>query len=156
MKSWRAHRITKAIQGYDPELYARNGYGDRIDIFRKVYRYETYDLGEFRLTRSVEEPYRVFSLTDTWTPWGKPVEWGIEPILARLQASDLWKRDVGGDVISSNEKIKESQDRSRKNNLEAFLSDNRRVFAKAFDGINTSSLDKRTDRRYRDEKKLKI
>ncbi len=155
MKSWRAHQITKAVQGYDRELYARNGYGDRIDIFRQVYRYETYDMGEFKLTRSIEEPYRVISLTDSWTPWGTPVEWGIEPILAKLQSIDLWKRDVGGEVIASNEKRKASQDRSRKNDLEGFLSDNHRVFAKAFDGVNTSTLDKRVDRRYRDDKKLK-
>lgn len=156
MRTWRERQITRAVQGYDTELYAKKGYEDRIDIFRKVYRYETYDCGEFLLTRAVEEPYRVFSLTDTWTPWGKPREWGIEPILARLRSIDLWKRDVGGEVIAANEKIKESQDRSRKNELEAFLYDNKRVFQRALDGVNTSILDKRTDRRYRDEKKLKI
>lgn len=156
MRSWREHQITRALQGYDTELYAQKGYEGRIDIFRKVYRYETHDCGEFFLTRSVEEPYRVFSLTDTWTPWGNPVEWGIEPILARLRSIDLWKRDVGSETIASNNKIKESKDRSRKNDLEAFLYDNKRVFQRAFNDVNTSSLDKRTDRRYRDEKKLKI
>lgn len=155
MRTWREYQITRAIQGYDPKLYAVKGYEDRIDILRKGYRYETYDVDGVLLTVPVEEPHRVISLTDTWGALGKPVEWGIEPILAKIQACDLWKRDVGGEVIANREKQKEDQDRKRKNDIEGFLIDNRRMFAKAFDGINTSSLDKKVDRRYLDDKKLK-
>ncbi len=123
---WRAHQITKAIQGYDSMLYAKKGYQDRIDIFRKTFRYEPYEVDGTTIHHLIEEPYRVFCLTDTWNASGRPVEWGVEPILAKLRASDLWKRDIGSEIHAHNEKIDASMDRSMKNNIEAFVKDTRR------------------------------
>lgn len=153
---WRERQITRAIQGYDPKLYAVKGYEDRIDIFRKTFRLEKYDMDGWTLIVPKDEPYRVISLTDTWNAWGKAVDWGIEPILAKLQACDLWKRDIAKDVNETNKKLEESKERSTRNNLESFLIDNRRKLAKSWNDINTSSLDKRVDRRYRDERNNKL
>jgi hypothetical protein len=54
---------------------------------------------------------------------------------------------VGVDeVITHNEKVDQSKDRARLNNIEAFLKDWRRQFAKSTDSINTANLQK-LDRR---------
>ncbi len=152
---WRAQQITKAIKRYDRELYAEKGVEDRIDIFRRTMVSVPYDFGDFRIVAFKEEPYRVFCLTDNWRPWGKPVEWGIEPILAKIKASDLWQRDIVKDVNKSNEKIDASEDRSKKNEIEAFVKDFRPQFARAFDDVNTANLSKRNDRRFKDDRKIK-
>lgn len=151
---WRAVQITKAVREYDRELYAEYSHG-RIDILRKTYTYVPYDVDGVTILVCKEEPYRVLCLTDTWNAWGKPVDWGIEPIMAKLRRSDLWKRDIASEVVSHNEKIKETKSRDMKNNLEGFLSDNRSKFKRAFGDINTSLLDKKKDRRYLDDKKVK-
>ena len=122
--------ITKVVKRYDAELYAECIKPPRIDIYRQC-------------RNKTAPPFYIFSLTDDWTPKGKPVEWGSEPILAHLKAIDLWNSGVGVDeVIAHNEKMDESVDRARKNNIEAFLKDWRRQFAKATDGINTANLQK--------------
>jgi len=142
------------IQEYDRELYAKKVDG-RIDIFRRTYEYVPYEVDDVVIHIPREVPYRVFCLTDSWKPWGKPVDWGIEPILAKLRRSDLWKRDLSSEFTSHNEKIEEAEARHRRNETEAFLLDRRSEIAKAWGDINTSILDKKTDRRYRDDRKIK-
>jgi len=96
-------------------------------------------------------PHYVFSLTDNWTLTGKPVEWGSEPILARLKAMDLWNSGVGlEEMFEHNDKVELSKERARKNNIESFLLDFRRQFAKTFDGVNTANL-KKIDKRKEQE-----
>jgi len=59
----------------------------------------------------------------------------------------LWNSGVGiEEVIEHNEQVDESKDRARLNNIEAFLKDWRRQFAKTTDSINTGTL-KKLDRR---------
>lgn len=125
---------TKIVQRYDSELFAVSVKPPRIDIQRRS-RY------------GASPPHHIFSLTDDWTPKGKPVEWGSEPILAHLRAIDLWNSGVGVDeVLEHNEKVDEARDRARINNTEAFLRDFRRQFARATDGIRTANMAK-IDRR---------
>ncbi len=155
--SWRAHQITRAIRRYDRELYAREGYAGRIDIFRKTFVLQPFELDDgLIIYKVVEEPYRVFCLTDTWNAYGRPVDWGIEPILQKLKKSDLWHRDIGAEINVQNEKVDESQKRNFHNETEAYLKDARSAMAKAWGDVNTSTLNKKADRRYRDERKIKL
>lgn len=64
-------------------------------------------------------------------------------MLARLQALDLWANGItADDVIEQHEKWEKSKEKDLRNNIESFLGDFRRQFAKATDGINTSNLKK--------------
>lgn len=124
--------ITKIVKAFDSELRAECLKPPRIDIYRQS---------------KLGPPHYIFSLTDDWSPKGRPVEWGTEPILAHLRAIDLWNSGVGiEEVIEHNEQVDESKDRARLNNIEAFLKDWRRQFAKTTDSINTGTL-KKLDRR---------
>lgn len=126
--------ITKMVKAYDSELRAECIKPPRIDIYRQS-------------RDKLSPPHYIFSLTDDWSPKGRPVEWGTEPILAHLKAIDLWNSGVGiEEVISHNEKVDASKDRDRMNNIEAFLKDWRRQFAKATDNVNTGTL-KKIDKR---------
>ncbi len=127
--------IDRAVRRYDAYLFANLEADGAIHIYRKA-------------PFSVSLPHHVFTLTDTWTIHGKPVEWGIEPVLARLKAMDLWKEETEVDRIETNlKKQDETKERDFKNNVESFLKDFRRQFARSTDGINTGSLAKIDNRR---------
>jgi hypothetical protein len=124
----RARTLTKHLKEHDSKLYATNSKDDRIDIYRKS------ELG-------CNPPHFLFPLTNDWTVAGRPVEWGIEVVIARIKAHDLWRDDSMAErLIESYEQAEASKERARKNNMESFLYDYRKTFAKATDGVNTSLL----------------
>lgn len=126
----RVDEITRAVSSYDPCLYAQETKPGRIDLYRK--------------NRSgMEPPHFLFSLTDTWQPTGRPVDWGVEPLLNRVRAMDLWRDDKFVErLIADHEKNQESKERDRRNNVESFLYDFKSQFQKATNDINTSTLEK--------------
>lgn len=124
----RVRQVTKELKKHDSCLYAQETKPGRIDIYRE---------SKF----SCNPPHFLFSLTDTWKPTGRPVEYGLLVIMDRIRALDLWNNtEFMENYIKTAEKEKESKDRSRRNNIEAFLYDFRSQFAKATDSINTSLL----------------
>lgn len=131
----RAKRVDREVKRYDRNLFARqDGDGSPICIYRKS-------------AFSTHPPHLVFPLTDTWTITGKPVEWGLEVITARLRAMDLWKDETEVDRVEQNlMRADEAKERDFRNNVESFLKDFRKSFARSTDGINTGSLAK-VDRR---------
>lgn len=142
----RLERLTKAVQWHDRELFAQRMTHGRIGIFRQSYRFEHYDFDGMNIIFTKDSPHLIFTLTHNWTANGRPVEWGIEPILARLKAIDLWQNESQvEDMIKGYEKDKESTDRDRDNSIESFLLDFRRQFQKTFNQFNVSGM--KTDNR---------
>ena len=151
--TYRARRITKALQIYDYMLYAKED-NSAIRIYRKCteFRLEQIDVN-IPVWNMVRNDHLVMSLTDTWGVRGKPVDWGIEPIMARIKALDLWNNDnLSTQFFKDEEKDKESRERDFRNNTEAFLYDFRSQFAKATNDVNTSSLSKFDKRRNGDKR----
>ena len=126
----RVQEITRAVKSYDPCLYAQETKPGRIDLYRK--------------NRSgMEPPHFLFSLTDSWQPDGTPVPWGVEPLMNRIRAMDLWRDDgFVENLIKEHEKEEEIRAKDRRNTTEEFLKDFRRQFSRATNDINTSNLEK--------------
>lgn len=119
--------LNKHLRFHDSELYAQRESNGVINVYRKAIPY----------------PHFIMSLTDTWNASGKPVDYGVEVVIARVKAHDLWNRsDMIDELIKDYEKSYESKERDRKNNIEAFLYDFRSQFKKAFNDVNTSNLKK--------------
>jgi hypothetical protein len=150
----RAKHLTRILQDYDRELIAVFRYG-RIDIMRKCFRMVAYDVDGCTLLAPVRNDWYVMSLTHDWHKEGRPVDWGVEPLLHKLTSIDLHRRDLAEESIKAYEKNSEAKDRALDNNLEAFWKDNRRAWAKNFEQVNRSNVTQ-TDRRYRDEKNKKM
>lgn len=149
----RAERITRAIKLHDPLLYCERGEEGKLCIYRMSERVESHRLDDESVLHFVRPtPYFVFALTDNWRLAGEPRDWGIEPIMARLKALDLWNRDLAGDLIAAEMKERESLERERQNSIESFLLDFRKQFQKTFDGVNTANMDKKKDSRRQYEK----
>jgi hypothetical protein len=133
----RVAQITRAVRRYDKELFA------------KKLREPFGSIGVYRKDKS--GPSFVFALTENWTINAPPREWGIEPVIARLRAMDLWTVETAFDRFDRQEKKSEEQkERNRKHNVESFLHEFRGEFKKTFAGVNTSLMNK-IDRRKRKE-----
>ncbi len=144
----RIERITKELQKHDSFLYADWFRDECIGIYRrsKIYS-EPQLLSEGSWIRMARpNPHFVFALTNNWTTTGYRVEWGLEPIMARIKAMDLWNRDLASELVESYRKDEESTERDGRNNMESFLYEFRDQFAKTFKDVNTSNL-KKTDKR---------
>lgn len=142
----RAERITEYIKRYDHELYCEDREG-KLCIYRKGSRVEYYDVEGDSYGFVRPDPHFVLALTHNWKQSGYPVEWGLHPIYERLQSSDLWKRDMVSEIEENYAKKEQSDQRKLSNDTESFLKDFRRSFAKSFDDVNTSAMDKTKDSR---------
>ena len=143
----RLEWISRAIRNYDRELYAGLSSDGIPCVFRKTKAYERYELDDCVILKLSTRPFLVLALTDNWNVNGRPVDIGIERILARLNEIDLHKRDVLADLEKDYEKSEKAQERHRMNETEAFFSEHRKQFARATDGINTSQIKSDKNRR---------
>lgn len=144
----RARKITNAIQSYDAELYAKDD-GRAIRIYRKGKEYRQEQLTfQTSILNLVRNDHLVMSLTDTWGISGKRVDWGIEPIMARIRALDLWQnQNMANQFFEQEEKFEKSKEREFRNNVESFLYDFKSTFAKSMNDVNTSNLSKKINKR---------
>lgn len=126
----RTKEVNRVVSQYDKYLFAKRENNGAVHIYRRTLR--------------PADPYHfIMAVTDNWSVHGTPRDWGLEVIIARLTAHDLWKNETILDRLEKEEaKIEESKERYLKNNVESFLYDFRRQFARATNEINTSSLEK--------------
>lgn len=139
----RVAEINKLIKRHDSELFCQREINGAIHIYRKGKQVESYSFNGNIFSYVREVPHFILALTHNWSVSGVPIDWGLEPIYLRLQEIDCWNRpDFMEKLLTSYEKAKESKDRKRQTDIEAFLSDNRRVFQRAFNDINVAGMDK--------------
>ncbi len=138
-------RITIEVKKWDRDLFCDYGPKGVLSIMRKANEYHSVEVDGVRVVYPQPCPQIVLVLTDDWTQRGKPVEWGLEPLMRKLKAIDTWLNPVF-DFVKQEEKSKESATRHRHNEQEAFLKEFRPQFAKSFNDVNTSTLNK-IDRR---------
>lgn len=124
----RAKQLDRALKQHDSLLFVQETKPGRLDVYRKS-------------SLNSEAPHFIFALTDSWTVDGRPVEWGIDVVVNRIKAHDLWRdENFVNQVIKEGEEASESKRRSFRNSVEAFVSEFRREFARATADINTSNL----------------
>lgn len=129
MNSWAKH-LDRLLKGHDSMLFLQETKLGRFDVYRK---------SEF----GGQMPHLIFSLTEDWTVKSRPIEYGIEVVLSRIKAHDMWRDDTFIERwLAGREKVAESKERDRKNNVESFLYDFAGQFQKATEEINTGTLKK--------------
>lgn len=134
MNSW-AKRVDSEVKRHDSKLFVQETKPGRYDLYRKS-------------QAGGHLPHFIFALTDDWSPKGVPVQYGIDVVVNRVKAFDLWRDDTFIERwIKENDKHEESRARARRNSIESFLYDFRRQFAKANDSVNTANMDKKEYRK---------
>lgn len=138
----RAERITSAIKRHDYNLFCKQVEG-KLHVFRRAKRVESFvlDGGEVLHFVRPSSDY-VMSLTKDWQLRGESADWGIDPILKRLQDIDLWNRDIVSDLEKQDEKTRAEADAKRRRETEDFLYEFRDDFKKTFSDVNVANMDK--------------
>lgn len=142
MSDSRAKLLTSHLKEYDHDLYAiRESSTGTIHVYRKAKRPIHFNYDDVNYVALVENPQFILALTDNWTLKGRPVDWGIDPLLERIRSIDSFNAAKKvQDLIASYEARSAQKDKDRKDSHEAWLRDNRNVFKRAFNDINTSNL----------------
>lgn len=142
--------INRELKFFDRKLYADKTADGKVQIFREGVQWDSIPFENSVLWYSRPQPYYILSLTHNWAQQGKPVEWGLEPLLMRLREIDDHRIDVLGKIHEENEKRAQLARRSKHNEYKAAAADSRRDFARAVNDINTSTLNKVDSRRKKD------
>lgn len=124
----RAERLTQAVRTYDKALYVLQTNTGTYQVWRKEYP-KDWDGLTFSARNEVQF---ILALTDDWTLKGKPVEWGIDPLLEKLKEMDAWRDDsYYGQMVKGRERDDANKLSRFKNNARAMAADVRKDVAKA-------------------------
>ena len=141
MLDWRVFRLNQELKKYDRTLFCHRTSKGMILVLRRADRLEASDYNQSLPELASLNPQLVFALTDDWTANGNPEDRGIEPVMERLRAMDLWNKS---DVLDSLRKNRETEDSIRKqsfrNEVAARALDLRKDFARATNEISTSTI----------------
>ncbi len=136
----RIARLTHELQTHDRKLFAKRVSNGMIQIHRYGERLSDCDFDP-EFGPSGPASHFICALTENWTLQGKPVDWGIDPVMARIRDMDLWGSATSLDQIrAQRERNKESKAQTKRNELRAIAADMRKDFARATNDINTASL----------------
>lgn len=135
----RAGCLTRHLKAYDRMLFAKK-YDGVIHVFRKTVRYEACAWNGGTLLYTKDDRAHVLSLTKDWTVNGQSVDWGVEPVMARLKEIDGWNKQLFDEMLENHRKVDEGKDKAFKSQNEDFLKDFRREFAKAYNGFNVAQM----------------
>lgn len=138
----RTRRVTEVVKRMDRNLFAIRAGNGMIQIHRNA---EKYSAADFLVapTSLTPFPQLVLCLTHDWKIAGKPVEWGLDPLISKLSSMDSWRDDsIYEELTKDRDRIEKIQKQSNKNELEALACDIRKDFAKETNDINTSTLEK--------------
>jgi hypothetical protein len=141
----KLRQVSSLLKRYDSDLFPRRYLDGTLGIMRKRRDYDFYRFNQEKFVLWFARDWEdlVLPCTDNWIETGRPVDWGIEPILSQIQKSDAWRDDGDYDrFVKSRDQIKQNKQIAFKNNVRALAADCRKEFAKATNDINTSSLDK--------------
>jgi len=129
---------TRALRRYDRDLFAEKNRDGVLCVFRLYKRYEPVCVtDDFKFLNLIKAKQFVFALTENWTLLTKPRMWGIDQVLNRIREMDLRANErFFEEMDAAHERADESERRRFKNDTEAFLADNRKQFADAFDSFS--------------------
>lgn len=148
---WYTLRMTAELRKHDKRLYASRNPVGLVLILRKPDRLEASDYNQSEPDTKDLNTQLILALTDNWTVNGKPVEWGIEPVMSRIHEMDSWRDpEMTQKMRKGREREQEAKERAQKSLIRETALDMRREFAKATNDINTSTLEKVDNRRKKD------
>lgn len=129
--SFRLKRISRFVNSYDKDLYAKS-VKDIITVWRKNSNPAAYEYFDDELNTD----QFIIALTDSWSMSGNPVDWGLDPIYWKIMSMDSWHRiNMYDEFCRRRERMMENKERARRNENRAIAADLRSEFAKATNDI---------------------
>lgn len=148
--------LNRVVKAHDRKLYCERSHLGHIKLMREAYYGFPHDVDGHVVYFLKRRDQFIFALTDDWTVGGKPVSWGSQVVLDRLQKHDAWNRSVLKELEEQDQKREESKDRARRNQNEAWAYEAHAKFKKQFSDIRTANMDKSDRRRRNFEKRMEF
>lgn len=143
----REERYTDELKKYDRNLYCRLEPDGYFKIYQKSKRVVHYDVDGVTIGFAIPDDKFICPLSDNWSMRGRPVEWGLLPLMQKIRSMDAMNKDAEMYKWKEQEdRIQAQKEKQLKNNAEAFASDFRASFAKEHAYTLTHNLEK-TDKR---------
>lgn len=125
---YRASRLQKELRSYDPQLFVVKASNGMLQVWRKP---DSLNLANLYADERPKSAQLILPITDDWTLKGRPVEWGIDPILRKISSMDAWRDDSGYDkFVKRREQAEQERVRVRSNENRARANDLRKDIAR--------------------------
>lgn len=149
--------VNKTVKRFDRDLFAKRDGGGVVRVYCNQTKYTVYSLEEgVNLFVPHNEPYHVFSLTDTWGYWGNPVRYGLLPLSEKLRHISWENREnLFAELEESEREAQEAKKRGLANLTGDMAREARDVFKDATKDVVFSNIDKKKDIRRKYEKRIK-
>ena len=115
-------------------------------VFHRKYKHKAYEIDGEAYHLLVEDPYHVFSLTDSWGFHGKPREWGslvVQEHICRLMDRERVYREI----LEAERKEAELESHATKSLADEMAREMRDAVKEDTSDVLTHSMDKKNDRR---------
>lgn len=144
----RVRTYNRSVRNHDPLLFVKRDNAGTCHLYRKKKVVDHFKYGDITYAHFKEVDDYIISLTDNWWHDGKPVEWGLEPLMRKIHQMDSWTNVNGFEnFVKSRERAEQDKERMKRNEIRAHAADLRKDFAKATNDIvvRQETLDKNRD-----------
>lgn len=149
-------RFDNLVKRFDPDLEVRRSIHGVLQVCQKKRRWDAFEIDGVVIQYAFDDLTPVFGLTKNWSAFGEAVEWGYEPVFAKLNEISLDRRDeLRRELEKERERLSESKAKDRMNKFEGIADETRAIYKEVFKDINTSQMDKKLDPRRKYERKIK-
>lgn len=154
--SWYKAAINRIIKAHDRELFCHEMRPDVLAVFRKKKRFvPVLESDEAYFYHLISDRELVLPITDTFTARGRPRVWGLDVILSELKYRDLAQNPEFFQALEEEDKKhEEAKKRHLRSEAEAFFSDTRSHFKKAWSDVRTALMSKDEPRKRIKEKSI--
>lgn len=138
--------LNELVRKFDTEFVCLQTSDGVYRVYHNKRVMRSYDIFGSTYFFEHQEPYHVFSLTDTWAYNGSPRDWGYLPIYEKLQMIKDQDR-LFQELQSREAKEGEREDRALHNLVESMAYEMRDAVKKDTGDTLTHSLDRTKDKR---------
>ena len=139
--------LNKALKAHNRDLYARRCKDGVYRVFQKVKQWREHWISDGQCIRELyDSEWVVCPLTHNWAASGRPVEWGIEPVLEHIKYGRPDMDETRDKEFSKQEELRErANNNDLKNMALVAAEDMYESSKKAFADIRYSNMDLTND-----------
>jgi hypothetical protein len=149
-------KVNRLLKRFDRKMFARRSGDGIVRVYCNAGSPRAFEVDGMTIVHLINEPYHVFSLTDTWGYWGRPCAYGYLPLWDKLRAVSLESRDRITQELDKSEKDAEAKRKRNLANLtESMAYEARDAIKELTKDVVFSNVDKNKDPRRKQDKKIK-
>ncbi len=146
--------LSSVLEAFDKSLFCKRTGDGVVRVYHHKYVMRPYDLDGETYFFPQDEPYHVFSLTDTWGFSGRPVKYGTLLIREKLKSLEDGER-ILRDIEESERRAEDLRSKRSTSRAQDMAYEFRDAVKKDTENVLTHSLDRKKDKRRIYDKRIK-